>query len=271
VYEVLTEGNVTRFIAIFQSRMPEVVGPIRSTRNYFAGMAMNHDAFFVHHGGSVPGNNRIRELRLNALDGMFLGRVFWRDFSFPEWSGRTGRRATEHASFSGWEVISEHMESVNMRANVGDDPYFGFIFGEICDTIERMEPATRIEVPFSVEYTRIFTFSPETGLYQVKNPRGAHVDVLTEGGGIYVANILVQIAAMRVVNARDGARNVDTIGTGVGYFFTGGQRFSVLWEKESHQSPMRWSFECGTPIVLNPGATWICVFQTTAQVRATNE
>ncbi|MCL2498898.1 MAG: DUF3048 domain-containing protein [Defluviitaleaceae bacterium] len=52
VYEVLTEGNITRLIAVFQTEIPDKIGPVRSTRNYFAGLAMNHDAIFVHHGGT---------------------------------------------------------------------------------------------------------------------------------------------------------------------------------------------------------------------------
>jgi hypothetical protein len=52
IYEVLTEGNITRLIALFQTEIPDKIGPVRSTRNYFAGRAMNHDAIFVHHGGT---------------------------------------------------------------------------------------------------------------------------------------------------------------------------------------------------------------------------
>ena len=32
VYEVLAEGDVTRFLAIFQSEQPDNVGPVRSAR-----------------------------------------------------------------------------------------------------------------------------------------------------------------------------------------------------------------------------------------------
>ena len=35
VYEFMAEGNVTRFLALFQSELPETVGPIRSARDYF--------------------------------------------------------------------------------------------------------------------------------------------------------------------------------------------------------------------------------------------
>ena len=39
VYEMLAEGNVTRFLALFQSEIPDKIGPIRSARDYFIDIA----------------------------------------------------------------------------------------------------------------------------------------------------------------------------------------------------------------------------------------
>lgn len=33
VYEMLAEGDVTRFLALFQSEIPDSIGPIRSARS----------------------------------------------------------------------------------------------------------------------------------------------------------------------------------------------------------------------------------------------
>ena len=52
VYEFITEGNVTRLLAIFQSELPEQIGPVRSARDYFIHMAKGLDAFYVAHGYS---------------------------------------------------------------------------------------------------------------------------------------------------------------------------------------------------------------------------
>lgn len=45
IYEMLAEGNVTRFLAIYQSELPENIGPVRSARSYFIDMAKGFDAF----------------------------------------------------------------------------------------------------------------------------------------------------------------------------------------------------------------------------------
>ncbi|MDE8721632.1 DUF3048 domain-containing protein, partial [Alistipes putredinis] len=39
VIEALSEGPITRFLAIYQSEMPEAAGPVRSAREYFIDLA----------------------------------------------------------------------------------------------------------------------------------------------------------------------------------------------------------------------------------------
>src|SRR3990167_7664707 len=53
VYESLTEGGVTRLLALFSSEKPLRIGPIRSARPYLVRQAQDWDAFLVHSGGST--------------------------------------------------------------------------------------------------------------------------------------------------------------------------------------------------------------------------
>jgi len=193
------------------------------------------------------------------------GRVFWRDRTFPVWSGIAGQRAQEHSSYTGWARMAPHIEARGMRDYVGEGEYFGFNFGPIPEGIEPLGAAEAVNVPFSTEYARSFVFQPEYGVYSVHNRRGAHIDAETEGGPLFVTNILVQITSMRVVDARAGYRNVDIVGSGEGFLVTDGQYFPALWEKASHADPMQWRFPCGAPITLAPGKTWICILQDTAR------
>ena len=98
----------------------------------------------------------------------------------------------------------------------------------------------------------------------VENRDGAHLDAETREQ-VLVSNILIQLVPMRVVDGV-GRRQVYTVGEGRGYLVTNGEHFPVTWTKSSHTSPMRWYFEDGSPLVLTPGRTWICVFQNTGTV-----
>ena len=48
VYEALAEGGITRFLAIYASRDPELVGPVRSARHYYVYWAAEYNAPLVH-------------------------------------------------------------------------------------------------------------------------------------------------------------------------------------------------------------------------------
>ena len=270
IYEVLAEGRTTRLVAIFQSSIPDKIGPVRSARDHFVDFAFNHDAFFVHHGGSPSGYYRIRRLLgTNAIDGMrFEGTVFWRDRSFPYWMETDARRSVEHSSYTGKEHLLEHIYSRGIRERFeGDEAYwpgFGLRFGNVPSWLEPMQTdVSRVVIPFANTIYTAFTLDSSTGLYEVSHARGPWIDENTRTQ-VNVANILVQHTAIHVVD-NEGRRDVRTIGSGTGYLVRDGNVFSARWEKSSHTSPMRWFFEDGTPLVFAPGRTWINVLQTSAQ------
>jgi hypothetical protein len=261
IYEVLAEGDITRLVAIFQSYWPETIGSIRSARDYFIDFAFNHDAIFVFHGTSPTGQTRIRNTRLDNLDGGHLeGRgVFWRDRTYPYWAQNTGQRPTVHSAFTGGSRIEQQIEAASIRDYMYQHPALGFNFGT--PEAANLGPAHHITVPFSPNYTRRFIFDEEHNLYRVYNPRGALLDGNTREH-VAVSNILIQFTNMHIIAGDpEGRRSVRTTGEGHGLLITNGYHFPVYWEKESHTAPTHWSFEDGSPLVLSAGTTWICVFQ----------
>ncbi|MCL2456746.1 MAG: DUF3048 domain-containing protein [Defluviitaleaceae bacterium] len=272
IYEMLAEGDVTRLVAIFQSNFPEKIGSIRSTRDYFVDFAYNHDAIFIYHGGSPSGYAKIRSTGITNLDGGQLeGKqgVFWRDTTYPDWGVYTDTRPREHSSYTGREQLETHFSQTNIRNKIGDDKSFGFNFGKI--PAEKIGDAKKIIVPFSQNYRRTFIFCDEEKIYLVENRDGAHRDAL-DATQVSVANVLIQFAAMNIIAGDEaGRRNIRTVGEGMGRLAANGEYFSVRWTKDSAASPTRWYFDDGTPLVLSPGKTWVCVFQTNGNVSFENE
>jgi len=267
IYEVLAEGNITRLVAIFQQLEAEAIGPVRSTRDYFVDFALQHDAVLVHHGGSISGYNRIRNLGIPSLDGMFLeGITFWRD---PE--RRRIPALFEHSSFTGAENLESAMEERNIRRYLEGNETVSFLFNQDEEVIfaefaEGSTPALEIIVPFSATYPRSFVFDPERQKYAVYNIHGPHIDALLideedeEMAQIFVTNVLVQNVRSRVID-NEGRREVTTVGSGTGYLATAGYIVNMRWERDSGTSPTRWYFMNGEPIKLNPGQIWINVLQ----------
>ena len=266
IYEVLAEGSTTRLLLVFQSDIPEKIGPVRSARDYFVDFALNHDAFFVHHGGSPTGYQRIRSLLgINAVDGIrFEGIVFWRDRSYPEWTGIERQRALEHSSYTGWARLTRHMENFEVRDYINEDPLNGFIFGEMPQNASLYQRDVKtITVPYARNVTTTFVYSQDTGMYYLEHIRGIWQDALTEEH-VSVANVLIQQTTIRVVD-NVGRRSVETVGSGTGFLARGGNVYRVNWQKDDHDSPMRWYFLDGSSVVLAPGRTWINVLQNTAE------
>ena len=47
VFEILAEGPITRFLALFQSELPEEIGPVRSAREYYFELAEDYGAIYL--------------------------------------------------------------------------------------------------------------------------------------------------------------------------------------------------------------------------------
>ena len=255
IYEVLAEGGITRLIAIFTNTTADKVGPIRSTREYFAQLVANHNAVLVHHGGSQTGYNAISTLGLQNLDGMVLeGSYFWRD---QERVHSPGMR--EHSSYTNQENIHSYMESRGFSLENNTDYLFNF-YEEF--TLPQGRLVNEIVLPFSNFQMSTFIFDEQSRLFY-RYQRGApHMDEYTDTQ-IAVANIIVQQVPKNVIAGDpEGRMNVNLIGSGTGYFATNGIFTPITWQKTSANSPTVFLDQNGRPLTLNPGQTWIGVLQT---------
>lgn len=80
IIEVLAEGGITRFIAIFQSEGgEETVGPIRSIRPYLIELGESYDGVLIHAGGSPEAYSILQKQQKHHMDEISNGGpYFWR-------------------------------------------------------------------------------------------------------------------------------------------------------------------------------------------------
>lgn len=79
VWEILAEGFITRYLAIFSGRGAVKIGPVRSARIYFDQLDRAYGIPFAHAGGNVDALNWIGTWRLENLDQIYgSGAYFWR-------------------------------------------------------------------------------------------------------------------------------------------------------------------------------------------------
>ena len=70
VYEIVVEGGITRYLALFKDKTNEVVGNVRSARHYYLDYVLENDAYYVHWGWSPQAQSDISTLDIDNLNGL---------------------------------------------------------------------------------------------------------------------------------------------------------------------------------------------------------
>ena len=103
VYEMLAEGDVTRLLALYQSDIPAVAGPVRSARSYFIDIANGLGAFYYAHGYSPEAKSMLERGVVDNMNGMHYDGTYFK---------RSSERKAPHNSYITGENIVAGIEKV---------------------------------------------------------------------------------------------------------------------------------------------------------------
>ncbi|SET41186.1 Protein of unknown function [Natronincola peptidivorans] len=262
IYETLAEGNITRLVAVFQDFDAEKIGPIRSTRHYYLNFAFDHDAIFVHHGGSPQAFEAIKNLtpaNLNSLS--YLESIMaWRD---PVRSRKRGMY--EHSLYTSAEGIMKAWETVGYRSEPRGDLPSKLNFAEE-EWIPTGEKAETVVVPFSKDYISTYQYDNDTQSYKRYQLNDAHIDE-NNNQQLEVKNLIIQYANIRVIPGdTEGRRDIELIGSGNGVYITNGKAIPITWSKSAHNAPTQYRDANGNKLKLNKGKTWISIFPNNREI-----
>jgi len=242
VIEERIEDRATRFAAIFHSRLPDVVGPIRSARTTDLALLANLGApLFVFSGANVAVLSELRQFARN--DGAVLipdagdGVYHFRDTSF----------SPPDNLFIDLGVVRD---SFGAEAGI-PEPIFAFRDAE---TDTRPASVDGSGVTVTGRDAVSFVHDPARGYVRVQD--GA-VHVTRDGVPLVYTNVVV-METRYVTNAND-AESVDavTVGDGPVDIMIGGLRFTGTWSRSADTEPYVFTATNGDEIVLEPGTTWV--------------
>ncbi len=246
VYEILAEGLITRYMAVFYGNYSDHIGPVRSSRPYFVEKAFEYDPYYVHVGGSMQALSDIRKLGLADIDGLSSG-AFWRE----------KHKKIPHNMYTSSEVLVKDGTRLGYKTTV--DVKFLDFYNDF--TVIDGAPATEIKFiykePVQSDMTGYFTsykYNDAEKVYYRYTNGEPHID---EDSKIHLSctNILVQYAKTVVLD-NEGRLDVDLVTSGKGKYYTAGKMIEVTWKKTS-ASDMTSFFDInGQAIKLNPGVTW---------------
>ena len=261
VYEIIAEGGITRMMAIYKDQDTAKIGSIRSARHYFIDYAEENDAIFVHWGGSPQAYSRISTSKIDDLDGIALeGSVFFRD--------KTLNRAYEHTGFTSMSNVKEYAEKKGFTRDTNKGLLLNYSVDELnMAEQEGASAATNIDLKYSNYHTTSYEYDEENKVYKRSMSNTPNVDLVS--GEQYTAkNIIIYQVENYTLNDGEnkGRQDIKNIGSGTGYFVTGGYVIPITWEKTSHSSQTVYKYENGKELVVNDGNTFIQICPKNAEI-----
>lgn len=250
VFEILAEGNITRFLAIFQSEQPKVVGPVRSAREYYFELAKGYDALYVYHGSAKKVEKKLQASGVDSINGAFHDddkKLFKReDF-----------RVAPHNSYVLLDAVYDQAEKVGYKLESKQKP---LAFLKEDQDVEG-KSANEIKIDYAsslVEYT--YDATNETYLRYNDNEQTVE---LTDEKPIEIDNILIVKMDHETID-KEGRRAIDIESGGDAYLFQKGQVQFVEWENSDGRIiPVN----SGEEIGLVKGKTWINVVPNTYELK----
>lgn len=239
-FEERVEGNITRFVSLFHSKEPGVVGPVRSARTSdFDILANLGFPLFANSGANA-----------NVLRGIAEAPV--RDAGATRLAGpyrREGSRAAPHNLYVDTDAIWASF-------NATDPPPFAFEY-LLDDEVSNGSPVTSLDVSYGG--TRgSFTWDPELELWMRSTDGAPHIDAATDEQ-VGVTNVVVQFTEYRPSSADIRSPEAVTVGSGEVWVLSRGEIIQGRWERASPGAPTFFRRSDGRSIRLEPGTTWVAL------------
>lgn len=256
LYECMTEGSITRIMAVFNNYAGIAqIGPVRSARDYFIDLAYNHEAYYIHYGGSPQAYAKVNKNKVPNLDGLSaLDTVmFWRDKERL----RKGSYMIEHSVFTSGEKIVQGLNYKKYATDAKGTIAPAFSFAEVEYTPEGGTPARKITIPYGSYTAPVYTYDAVRKVYLREQVKGAHIDGQT-GEQLSFKNVLVlYVPQKRVAGDSAGRLDVTVSTSGAGLYITNGVAIPIRFEKKSMKEPVVYTTEGGEVLKVNPGKTFI--------------
>ena len=241
VYEMPVEGGITRFMGLY-TKLPGLIGPVRSCREYFVDRALEVDALYVHCGGSPMGYAYLAKSKIRSIDEIKNSPPFFRDKI----------RKAPHNLYGTGEAIYKYMSKrTDMRMKTQPVPLSYGIRGEL-----GKEAGDYLRINYHGNYTLVIKY--ENGVYHRYMNNILHLDRETKKP-LDASAVVLQVASMRTVDAI-GRQEISFIGSGTAWILEKGKRTKVTWHKAGPRNKTVYIDENGVEYLFpENGQVWVQV------------
>lgn len=247
VYELMVEGGITRYLALFLDQTTERIGSIRSARHYYLDYALENDAIYVHHGYSPQAREDWSKLGVDRIE-VNESTTGWRD--------KSASKTYEFTLFTNIEKLGKGIRSKRTERN--KDLLLNYSVDNI--DISQMEgaiPANKVDIKYSSNTTTNYKYDTDNNIYLRSVNNKSQNDYVT-GKQLTVKNIIVYKVKYSNIQGDDkGRQTIDNVGNGTGYYISNGYAVPITWKKDSRSSATIYKYNNGKEIQVNDGNTFI--------------
>ena len=251
VYIEEVEYGITRLAAVFNSVIPDRIGPVRSARITDLDLLGQYgNPGFAFSGAQQKLWPAIADSPLVDLSANKSAADYQRD---------TSRRAPYNYFLNGQDAISGHPE-------ISLDTDIGFVFSAEAPPNGLANKSATIEWSYA---SARFVYDPIRNQYAVRlNGERATAE---EGDGLQWADTVViqqvkQTPSKYFDKGGGNTPHAETIGDGKAVILRDGFSYDATWSRESSESGTSFTDEAGNPIAFKPGQTWIALFDKSREI-----
>lgn len=240
VYVEEVEYGLTRFMAVFSSKYPKEVGPIRSARISDIEILRQFGTPAFSYSGARPTMQPLlAAARLYNVSGDVSGEGYWRQ------AGRTAP----------WDFFGHPKVLLSRAPKASTAPDIGFTFntqtppnGRMVRSVAAQWPDSKVSFQWSRSDQRWLLTSD-----------GEHA-MAGEGGRLGASTVIVQSVreeASQFTSSNGGVTpKIYTVGQGKAWVFRNGRMWRVDWSRPDADGGTTWTYR-GRPFPMDPGQIWI--------------
>lgn len=240
VFEELVEGGITRYVAVWQSDIPELLGPVRSIRPMDPDIISPFGGIVAYSGGQERFVELMRQTPVyNAIHGQpDTESTFYRS---------NDKRAPHNVIVKAQELLALHTD---LAAPAQQFSYAPDVLTSTAATAGT--PTAAVTYRFSNQTAGSWNWNAQSEVF-VRFQDGAP-DLDSNGAQLQTTNVIV--IRVPVTNAL-GVPKTEIVGFGEAWVSTGGGTVHATWSKGSATAAIRLIDDNGAAVRLGAGNSWI--------------
>jgi len=248
VFEILAEGNVTRFLAIFQSEQPDIIGSVRSAREYYIELAKGYDSLYIAHGNSAGAKDMLDRGYIDHLNGLYYDGTLFERADF---------RDAPHNSYISFKNILKGAEQNNYDMEKAPEPLVFLTEDEV--SALSGDKAEKVSISYyDKTFSSTFEYDDKLKKYKRFSNGEQTIDYDTQEP-VLVDNVFIVEMKHTIIDSNNGLRDIDLLSGGIAYLLQKGQKIEVEWRNvDGRILP----YANGETVGFVPGKTWINVVPT---------